>query len=254
MDRPSVEAAFGTDPQINGTFTWKDDTTLTFKPSEPLQRSSRYKVSINAGAKNKNGLALKNTVTFNADTVGFLEVAQVLPAPNTNDVESKAAITLMFNRPVVPLGISGSANLPSPVTFEPAIKGTGEWLNTSIYIFRPESLAGGVKYTARVKAGLADVTGGVLKEDYSWSFTTQPPKVIKVTPTTGARDIILRQPITINFSQAMDVASVQRAFALTIEADDRSGRFQMGCRLYRDDLHPVIQHAARHHAQSQNYE
>lgn len=224
MDRPSVEAAFSIDPKVNGVFSWKDDSTLTFKPSDPLQRSSRYRVSINAGAKNKNGLALQNTYTFNADTVGFLEVAQVLPAPNTNDVESKAAITLMFNRPVVPLGISGSANFPSPVTFEPPIKGAGEWLNTSIYIFRPDALAGGVKYTARVKAGLADVTGGVLKEDYAWSFTTQPPKVIKVTPTSGARDIILRPPITVTFSQAMDVASVQRAFALT----DLGGRLIPG--------------------------
>ena len=41
------------------------------------------------------------------------------------------------------------------------------------------------EYTARIAAGLADTTGGVLAEDYEWSFSTQPPQVVWVSPSGG---------------------------------------------------------------------
>src|SRR5436190_5998737 len=177
MDHASVEAAFKLQPAVSGLFSWPDDSTLVFKPASLLERASRYLVSIGQSAKSQAGLALADLVSFKVDTVGFLEVTQVIPAPDTSEVEVDSTITLLFNRPVVPLtSLEGQASLPNPLMLEPAVEGKGEWLNTSIYVFHPtKSLAGGKTYTGHVKAGLADTTGGVLKEDFSWQFSTLAP-------------------------------------------------------------------------------
>jgi uncharacterized protein YfaS (alpha-2-macroglobulin family) len=227
MDRVSVEAGFAVSPTVAGSFEWLDDATVRFTPSNPLERATRYTVTINADARNKGGLALGEPFSFNADTVGFLEVTQVLPAPDTVDVEVNSVITVMFNRPVVPLGLSEDAgNLPNPVTFEPAIEGKGEWLNTSIYVFRPNVLGGSTTYTATVKGGLTDTTGGLLQEDFAWSFTTIPPQVTTSEPFFGAFDVPLRQPITVTFNQPMDRASAQESFTVKAGDESVSGRFQ----------------------------
>ena len=73
-------------------------------------------------------------------------------------------ITVIFNRPVVPLvTVEDMGNLPQPLEFDPPLEGEGEWLNTSIYMFTPsDGLRGGTDYTVTVKAGLEDITGGIL--------------------------------------------------------------------------------------------
>src|SRR5436309_3284856 len=75
---------------------------------------------------------------FRFATAGFLEVGQVIPANGAQDVQAGAAITVLFNRPVVPLTVvEQQNNAPQPLSFTPAIQGKGEWLNTAIYVFHP---------------------------------------------------------------------------------------------------------------------
>lgn len=226
MNHASAEAAFAIEPNVAGAFEWPDDSTLVFKPAANLEHAARYTVTVNTQAKSAAGLALTTPFTFKATTVGYLEVTQVIPAPGTYDVETEAALTILFNRPVVPLaGLEEQANFPSPLTLEPAVEGVGEWLNTSIYVFRPSApLAGGATYTARIAAGLQDTTGGVLQEGYSWQFTTLTPNVIVSDPYSGQDHVRLNQPISLTFNQKMDHASVEAAFALlTPEFGDKPG-------------------------------
>lgn len=226
MDRASVESAFSVTPSVTGTFTWLDDATVRFTPSAPLERATRYTIAIGAGAKSKAGLALTEAYTFNADTIGFLEVTQVLPAPDTEGVEVDAAITVMFNRPVVPLGLSADAGeLPNPLTLDPPVSGKGEWLNTSIFVFHPEkAFAGSTAYKATIKSGLTSTEGSLLDEDFSWSFSTLPPSVVSVEPSLGALDVRLDSPVTITFNQEMDRASTEKAFGLVGEGAGGGGR------------------------------
>lgn len=229
MDRNSVEAVLGVSTAgdapvtVDGSVEWPDEATLRFIPSEPLDRAARYEVKIGSGAKSTRGLALQRALTFNFATVGYLEVSQVIPAPTTSNVSSDATITVMFNRPVVPLvAVSDPArdDLPHPLTLVRAsdgmpVEGSGEWLNTSIYLFRPsQRLQAGQRYRGQVAAGLADTTGGVLSEEYSWSFTVAPPDVVWTTPRDGAGDVRPTAAISVTFNQSMDQPSVERAFSL----------------------------------------
>ncbi|MFU8842137.1 MAG: glycoside hydrolase family 3 N-terminal domain-containing protein, partial [Nitriliruptoraceae bacterium] len=42
-------------------------------------------------------------------------------------------------------------------------------------------------YEATIAAGLADTTGGLLEEGFSWSFVTAPPRVSWTSPRDGAQ-------------------------------------------------------------------
>jgi hypothetical protein len=218
MDRTTVEAAFQISPAVPGTFAWSDnDQAVTFTPDQPLERAARYVVKLNVGARSKVGLALAREATFNVETVGFLEVTKVLPEPDTSFANVDSIITVMFNRPVVPLtDLASQASLPNPLTLTPAVEGTGEWLNTSIYVFKPaRPLAGGQAYTGRIAAGLGDTTGGLLQNDYEWTFYAAPPQVVSSIPAPAQSNLALNQPITITFNQAMDRASTEAAFSLS---------------------------------------
>jgi uncharacterized protein YfaS (alpha-2-macroglobulin family) len=214
MDQSSVEAAFHVEPAVEGQFEWPDPATVSFRPAQALERARRYVVTIDPAAKNRAGLALPEAVSFNADTVGYLEVTQVLPAPDTAGAEVDSVITLMFNRPVVPLtSLADQASLPNPLALDPPVTGKGEWLNTSIYTFRPDQpLAGGATYTGRVAAGLEDTTGGLLREDYTWQFTVQAPEVVGSDPYFDQVNVGLTQSISVTFNQPMERASVEAGF------------------------------------------
>jgi uncharacterized protein YfaS (alpha-2-macroglobulin family) len=230
MDRASVEQAFKVDPEVSGKLEWTDERTVRFEPARDLQRGAEYYVTLGPEAQASDGSPLDGAYRFRFRTVGYLEVAQVIPAPDTGDVEAASTVTVIFNRPVVPLrAVSdpATADLPQPVTFDPPIGGSGEWLNTSIYVFTPaESLAGGTTYAARIAAGLADTTGGVLAEDYEWSFSTQPPHVVWVSPQEEAELVGVDTAVQVTFNMPVDCDSAMEAFSLRTGLRSVAGTFE----------------------------
>jgi len=193
MDQQTVAKALrveqaGTTQAVDGTLSWVDDRTATFSPNAELPRGETYDVILTQDAKASTGETLRQPYTFRFSTVSPLQVTQVIPATDTTDVETDATITVMFNRPVVPLTtLQQMDTLPDPLTFEPALTGSGEWLNTSIYVLQPDTqLAGGITYKVTVSDELQDLSGTPLPEAYTWQFTTVPPKVLWVTPREDA--------------------------------------------------------------------
>ncbi|MEP7286051.1 MAG: Ig-like domain-containing protein [Chloroflexota bacterium] len=238
MDQGSVQAALKVSPATQGSLSWSNDTTATFKPATPLQRGIQYTFSVGNGAKSKAGTLLRDVYTARYRTAGFLEVTQMLPANNTANVSAIPAITVIFNRPVVPLGtLDEMAKQPSPITIAPAVDGKGEWTSTSIYTFRPTTgLQGGKKYTVTIKKGLTDVSGATLQNDVVSSFTVASPQAITVTvirgddryvdPNTQNQNVNREAKFAITFSQPMDTASTQAAFSLSANNDKVDGSFE----------------------------
>ena len=228
MDRTSVESAFAISPTVEGAFTWTGERTVAFKASTELQRGVRYQVTVAGTATNTEGKALAERVTFDLSTVGFLTVSQVMPAPNSEELSPDTTVTVVFDRPVVPLtAISQQGELPDPLTFVPPVRGKGEWLNTSIYLFRPEGgFLPGTHYKARVAAGLTDTTGGVLQEDYAWEFNTIRPAVLEFMPTDGFKYAGPTDVFSVTFNQPMDHTSAQASFSLLAGGQPIAGTFR----------------------------
>ncbi len=214
MDRASVESAFVIDPPVNGTPRWTDDQTFTFTPAAPLPRGTEYVIQIGTTAQSAQGQALETRFRLNFQIAPNLSVSQVIPAPNAENIEAGATITVVFDRPVVPLTTTGDqANLPQPLSFDPPLDGSGEWIGTAIYQFTPKTaLNGGTLYTATLSADLTDLDGSALGAPYTWQFRTIPPQILSVSPQGDS--VRLESEITVRFNQPMDEASLREAFTL----------------------------------------
>jgi alpha-2-macroglobulin len=221
MDQQAVAKAFrmeraGTSDVVAGTLAWADARTVQFKPQAALDRGASYDVILTQDAQASSGEPLSEPFVFRFATAGDLEVAQVMPEAGTTEVEADTVVTVIFNRPVVPLTpLAQMRELPQPLSFDPPIAGSGEWLNTSIYIFTPDApFAGGITYRATIAAGLQDISGAALPSDYVWHFTTAAPAVTWVTPREQAKLADINTAITVQFNQPVDPTSARNAFRL----------------------------------------
>lgn len=225
FDRPmntrAVEAAFQTQPAVSGRFTWSDGgRKVAFKPATALARDAILDIGIDQSARGADGTALREPFVARFLMRGNLEVAQVIPADGSVDVVADIPITVLFNRPVVPLAIvsqgAGAPSLPQPLSFEPPIEGKAEWLNTSILVFRPSRpLPGGTTYHARIDGALKDVDGNPLAGAVVWAFSTNAPQALSITPDPQLRSLApVDTLVTARFNQDIDPDSARAAFAL----------------------------------------
>ncbi|RPI82722.1 MAG: hypothetical protein EHM41_17665, partial [Chloroflexi bacterium] len=242
MDHPSVEGALIGQPTLSGKFTWENDSILTFIPDSPFLPDTELLLTIGETAKSQKGLALLNPIELRYRTTGYLRLSQVLPEPGAQDVDPTSAVVAVFNRPVVPLG-ADPASFPSLISIESGSgeqpQGTGEWINTSTYVFYPEpGLAGGQSFSVQVDPSVVGVDGAPLDPETSeaagpleWSFTTAFPELISTEPRAGQGQVPLDQEVRLTFSQVMDKESVEEAFVLV----DPLGQVVQGSFEWSDD-------------------
>ncbi|MFN2106290.1 MAG: Ig-like domain-containing protein, partial [Candidatus Promineifilaceae bacterium] len=217
MNQESVEAAWDIEPLTDGSFEWPRADTVIYTPQDELKRGAQYRVRIEESAAAETGQNLVEPFEMVSATVGDLGVTQIIPEDGTQDVQTDGAITVVFNRPVVPLTSSGEqANLPQPLAISPAAEGEGRWVTTSVYRFEPGAagFAGGTTYSVTVEEGLTDVRGAVLPSAVSWQFTTQNPDVLMISPPNKATLVSPTDPISITFNMPMDRASTESAVSL----------------------------------------
>ena len=154
--------------------------------------------------------------------VGPLAVANTQPQDGASEADPNSPIVVIFNKPAVALvGIEDQAKLPQPLTLEPAVEGEGQWISTTIYQFRPsQPLGGGVTYQATVEP-LRTVAGEAMTEPYTFQFTVAAPIVLASRPR--ASSCAPTAPVAVAFSQPMDPASTEAAFALAPQDRRRNG-------------------------------
>ncbi|MBI5876961.1 MAG: Ig-like domain-containing protein [Chloroflexi bacterium] len=146
-----------------------------------------------------------------------LAVVSTSPADKSEDnavTKDRARIVVQFNHPVVPLvSVAGQKDLPQPLTFQPAIQGAGEWLNTATYVYTPgQDLTAATTYTVAVKS-MTDALGQSLAS-YAFAFKTTAPAIARRSPDDNSVFAGPSQGITVTFNTPMDTASVESRFRL----------------------------------------
>lgn len=203
-----------------------DGDTLQFTLTSPLQRGQTYRLVV-SDAKGADGAALRQPIAADFLAQSFLQVASFTPSSGNDEVPTDATLTVAFNRPIVPLlSIDEQADLPNPLTFDPPVTGTGEWINTSIYQFTPDpALPGGQTVTVTID-GLTAQDGAMLESAFSARFMTVSPAVIDALPSSD-EPADLETAIQMRFNQPMDQASLEANFYLRPSAttDNLSGTF-----------------------------
>ena len=220
FDRPmdSTSATFLTvTPELAGVAS-VDGATVLFTPSVQPVPDQRYLFSLAAKAQSADGVALNAPVDLAVVAAGPLQVTSTQPGDLTNDIGVDTPLVVVFNRPVVPLsGLDAQSDLPQPLRIEPAVEGSGAWVNTSMYRFTPTAgWAGATTYAVTVD-GLTGLAGETLAAPVNFSFTTAAPMVVNVEPS--GQQVEPTATIYVDFSQPMDPASTETAFALFNQSD-----------------------------------
>ena len=224
MNKTSVESALSGLPA--GTFTWNDEATLIFTPTEPYQPNSKLKISIANSIRSATGFGITEPIELSFTVADYLVATNLLPKANATDVHVDAAIAVSFNQPIVPLGAEASS-LSSAFTLVPPVPGRGEWVNTSTYIFYPEpAMSGGTEYAVSLRQDLKSVTGVGFagSEGNAWKFVTAKPQVVSLSPSSSDR-IPLDPEIKLTFNQPMDAASVTANFLFSGTEGSVNGTF-----------------------------
>jgi alpha-2-macroglobulin len=225
MNKPSVESSIQGLPE--GTFTWNDEATVVFNPTQPYSANSELPVTIASSIKSSTGFGIQEPIDLSFRVADYLRPTNILPKENAADVDVESAAVVSFNQPVVPLGVDNSA-APAAFSLEPAVNGNGKWINTSTYIFYPEpAMAGGTQYTIHLNPDLKTVTGVGLEPGAAseWKFTTSLPRVVSIDPATDQK-LVLDPQIKLTFNQPMDTRSVEQNFVFSGPEGQVDGRFE----------------------------
>lgn len=213
VDRQRLRDSLSITPAVPGSTDWKDDA-LVFQPQWPgYARGATYSVELAA----RGGLG--KPVSFSFVVEGKLAVSMVIPSDGTVEVPLDGALLVQFNRPVAPLTtLEEEAPQKDVLRLEPAVEGSGKWLNSTTYIFRPApKWVPATSYVATVPAGVSDTLGATLEADYVWRFTTVFPAVSETEPAQNTRYVGPNQEVKVVFNQPMDRASAEEHFSLVVD-------------------------------------
>ncbi|HMQ03376.1 MAG TPA: alpha-2-macroglobulin family protein [Pyrinomonadaceae bacterium] len=132
------------------------------------------------------------------DVVRFSPEGEVSLAPD---------LSVTFSQPMVAVTSQEQAAAYAPVEITPPVEGRWRWLGTKTLMFDTDKrFPMATKFTVRVPAGTKAATGQTLLKDFSWTFTTPPPKVEQMVPQG---QIVRRDALMfIRFDQAIDQAAV----------------------------------------------
>ncbi|NPA31856.1 MAG: hypothetical protein GXO37_07655 [Chloroflexi bacterium] len=189
--------------------------TLVVQPKYALHPNSTYVLVLDAALRAADGSTLGYERRFAYATQNALEVVQAFPAPDSTEVDPRTEITLVFDRPVVPLA-AREGETPLPLRFEPDIPGQGRWVSTYIYTFTPaQDLRSGETYHVVLPAtAIAALDGSTLTGDYAWSFRVTP-LYVSVTVWDGPTDEAYPDTrLHLAFNRPMRTAEVEAALQI----------------------------------------
>ncbi|HLD08225.1 MAG TPA: Ig-like domain-containing protein [Candidatus Peribacterales bacterium] len=203
---------------VTGTITWEGNVML-FTPSAPLTMEETYSFVMKEGAMLEDGRPLQKELTFVFSVEGPPKIVSRIPAPDSVDIPRDAVITMIFDRPMVPLvHVYGKEELQLKdwkVKLNPEVAGKWRWLGTSTVEFRPsEALQLATKYTMDVPPGIKSIAGDEIAENYSWGFETLRPKVMNTDPYEGSVGIGPDAKIRISWNQEMNVEALRSFVSL----------------------------------------
>ena len=153
-------------------------------------------------------------------------VSSVLPANGTSNVNVSTLCAAIFDEAIDAATVTSTSFVLKDAN-NIVVPGTISVLSNQATFSPSAPLAGSKTYTATVKggqAGVKDVAGNALVNDYSWSFTTAAgdttaPVVTSVLPQNGATIQGIGATVTVNFSEAINISTVN---ATTIQLKDVS--------------------------------
>ncbi|UQA58276.1 Ig-like domain-containing alpha-2-macroglobulin family protein [Polyangium aurulentum] len=159
----------------------------------------------------RGGFALGAKAPVTPSVAGPLRV--VFGAPES-EIAQGGEITLVFNKPMRPLGL-GPHEPPPPVRMSPEAPGRWQWIGSSALRFTPaKPLPRATSFRVEVEAGARSLDGSALEETFVLSFHTPRPALSGSEPGAGAEGVLPDASITLFFNAPITAEEVKRAVTL----------------------------------------
>jgi methionine-rich copper-binding protein CopC len=199
-----------------------DGTTnsATLTPSAPLASNTGYTVTVTTGAKDAAGNALASsfTSTFTTLLVDSTPptIVAVLPTSGATNIRTDSAVSLTFSEAIDQSTITATTvSLKNTNTSAVVVATLTYDVGTNKVTLRPNGpLSNSTSYTLTITTGIKDLAGNALASNFTSSFTTAAvtdntaPTVVSRTPSNGTTNVATNTNITITFSEAMDLATI----------------------------------------------
>ncbi len=139
-------------------------------------------------------------------------VVSTAPAHGATNVPVTTNVVLAFSEPIDATSVTGASLVLRAGASD--VAGTVAASATSVTFTPAASLAYGTTYTLTLAAGVRDRSGNAMPASGTWSFTTgpapdtTPPAIASRTPAPGDAGVPTGTTIAVQFSEAIDPASV----------------------------------------------
>ncbi len=191
---------------LDGVYTYSG-TTISFKPTLPLEVNTAYTATILGSVKDLSGNSMGADYNWAFSTNAAPVVTSTDPSPGATNVVLNKIITANFNKAMDP----NTINTTTFLLKDGATTILGKVSYTALTAsFAPNvALTPNRLYTATITTGAKDPSGNALAADYTWTFTTSTvPTVTSTDPSPNETGVIINKIITANFSKAMDPSTI----------------------------------------------
>ena len=175
MDQASVENGLVISPATDAIFVWPTGNQLKIFTGGPLRCETTYQIHIPATVLDLDGVALGEAFDFSFETAP-VQVIGSIPQSGEVFVSRDAKMSMQFNTFMILSSVQNAFSI-TPQTSGKFIRGyeTSNGRPRNVVTFIPSGrLAPNTKYTVTVDTRAVDLHGTNLKEDYSFSFVTEP--------------------------------------------------------------------------------
>ena len=136
---------------------------------------------------------------------GELHVLQVSPKGQTQTSHEADEIVVIFDHPMAALEPLPLEENSSFLKFDPPVTGKSRWLGTKTLAFSPKTrLPLATEIKAVIPAGTRSLDGFVLEKDYSWTWATIRPRLLRHFPQHQQRQLRLETNVLLVFNQPVD--------------------------------------------------
>ena len=203
VSKNGAEEKVSFEPDIQGAWIASSlPDAILYKPSSELTIGKHYLVSFTTDSG-----VIKKDFLVDEDPA----VVSIFPNADA-EADPASAITIVFNRPMVPLTTLSELDKKSvPITISPRTPGKFKWISTRTLQFIPDkTLWGSAHYTVSVRPDFVSMDGLSIPAK-TYSFTT---KNLRLDSTTTG-EIVYTQPIRFYFNQPVDLKKTSGEITLT---------------------------------------
>jgi uncharacterized protein YfaS (alpha-2-macroglobulin family) len=164
----------------------------------------------------EKGQSSGRSLAASAKIVGELHVTHASPKEATAAAHETETVLVIFDQPMVALEAAPQGKGPAFLKFEPASTGKFRWKGTRTLTFTPDRrFPFGTEVKVTVPAGTVSLNGYSLNQDFTWTFQTLRPELVKHSPTDGQGSLRLEEKVLLIFNQAVDKSRVRDRISLT---------------------------------------